>query len=374
MPASEAGALASQSILTVDLGAVAANWRTLRSRLGGRAACAAVVKADAYGLGARRVAPVLAAAGCKTFFVAHLSEGIALRPALAADCSIYVLHGLRPAEIPLFVEHGLVPVLNDLGQVQAWNAAARAAGARRRAAIQFDTGMSRLGLDAAEAARLAGDPALVAAIELDYVMSHLACSELPDHSLNGQQLAEFQQLRAGWPQVRASLVNSSGIFLDPAYLFDLARPGAALYGINPTPMRRNPMRSAVTLAGKILQIRDVDPPRTVGYGATFRAAERTRVAAVAVGYADGWLRALSARGAVFFGDTRLAILGRISMDLITVDVTRAPDAQPGGFVELLGEHVGVDEAAAAAGTNGYEILTRLGSRFHRVYREDALAS
>ncbi len=368
------GAWASQSVLTIDLGAIAANYRTLRSRLGGMAACAAVLKANAYGLGAARVGPALAEAGCKAFFVAHLDEAIALRPVLPADCTVYVLHGLHGGEAPVFLEHGLIPVLNDLGQIRIWRTAARDTGRRLRAILHFDTGMSRLGLDAVEAERLSADRSLVDGIELDYVMSHLACSELPGHSLNAQQLLQFQQLRATWPATRASFVNSSGIYLDPAYFFDLARPGAALFGINPTPMRRNPLRQTVSLAGKILQIRDVDPPGTVGYGATFRVAERTRVASVAVGYADGWLRALSSRGGAFYGDKRIAILGRISMDIITLDVTQAPEAVSGGFVELIGPHQSVDDVAAAAGTNGYEILTRLGARFHRVYREDGATS
>ena len=279
MPGTDPGRLVqtSQSILTIDLGAIAANWRALRTRLGGTAACAAVVKANAYGLGAAKVGPVLATAGCKAFFVAHLGEAVELKPLLPADCIVYVLHGLQANEAATAVAHGVVPVLNDLGQVRQWSEAARAAGKRLRGVLQFDTGMSRLGINAAEADRVAGDRSLTEGIDLDYVMSHLACSELPDHSLNAQQLAEFQRIRAAWPQVKASLVNSSGIFLPPAYFFDLARPGAALYGINPTPMRRNPLRPAVALAGKIVQIREVDPPRTVGYGATFRDRKSTRL-------------------------------------------------------------------------------------------------
>jgi alanine racemase len=376
MPGTDPGssALPSQSVLTIDLGAITANYRALRTRLGGTAACAAVVKADAYGLGAARVAPVLAVAGCKTFFVAHLGEAIALRPLLPQDCSVYVLHGIQTGEIPSVIEHGVIPVLNDLGQVRAWNEAARAAGKRLRGILQFDTGMSRLGLNATEAAELAADRSIIDGIELDYVMSHLACSELPDHSLNAQQLSEFQQLRAQWPDVKASLVNSSGIYLPPAYFFDLARPGAALYGINPTPMRRNPLRGAVTLSGKILQIREVDPPRTVGYGATFRVSQKTRVATVALGYADGWLRALVGKGGAFYRDTRIPIIGRISMDLITLDLSRATQATTGELVEFIGPHQSVDDVAAAAGTNGYEVFCRLGQRFHRIYREDDAAS
>jgi alanine racemase len=238
--------------------------------------------------------------------------------------------------------------------------------------------MSRLGLPEDELETLASEPERLDGIELALVMSHLACADEPGHPLNAEQLARFSAARARLPTAMASFANSSGIFLGAEYHFDLGRPGVALYGINPTPGRPNPMRQVVRLQGKILQVREIDAPRTVGYGATHRAAGPTRVATVAVGYADGYLRSLSNRGSAWLGNQRVPVVGRVSMDLITLDVTGAsPDsAHPGAFVDLIGPELSadpeltVDDVAAAAGTIGYEILTALGQRYHRIYQGD----
>lgn len=372
-PASRSGASAaspSQSILTIDLGAIAANYRLLRKEAG-RAACAAVVKADAYGLGAGRVAPVLAAAGCRHFFVAQFAEAQVVRRVLPKGTALYVLNGILPGEEAEFQRSGVIPVLNDLGQFERWVKAARRAGRSLPAVLHVDTGMSRLGLSPADALALAQDKQRLARVDLRYVMSHLACAEEEHHELNPRQLQAFEEIRAAYATVPASLANSSGIFLGPRYHFDLVRPGAALYGINPQPGRPNRLRNVVRLQGKILQIHDVDPPRTVGYGATHRVAGRTRIATVAAGYADGWPRSLSNRGCALIGEVRVPVIGRVSMDLLTLDITAAPSAAPGDAVELLGERLPVDEVAETAGTIGYEILTRLGRRYHRVYRGSA---
>lgn len=348
------------------MAAIVANYRLLQRQLRRGATCTAVVKGDAYGLGARRVAPALAAAGCREFFVADVGEAAEIRPVLPARAVIYVLNGLLAGEEATFRRGGFVPVLNDLQQVANWQAAARAARRALPAVLHVDTGMSRLGLSPEDALSLAR-PGRLAGLDLKAVISHLACAEDEAEPLNSQQLAAFARIRAAFPGARASLANSSGIFLGPDYHFDFVRPGAALYGVNPQPGRPNPLRHIVSLHGKILQIHDVDPPRTVGYGATHRVAGRTRIATVAAGYADGWPRSLSNRGSAFIGDLRVPVIGRVSMDLITLDVTAAPDVAPGDTVELLGEHISVDEVADAAGTIGYEILTRLGRRYHRVY-------
>lgn len=358
---------ASQSVLTVDLDAIADNYRDLRARAGA-ASCAAVIKADSYGLGALRVGPALAAAGCRDFLVAHLNEGLALRPALPAGCAIYVLNGLLPGEEGALIAAGLIPVLNEPGQIELWRTAARGAGRSLPAVLHIDTGMSRLGLTGAETQALLDAPDRLKGIELRYVMSHLACSEIPDHPLNARQLAAFGAWRAKLPGVRASLANSSGVFLGADYAFDLVRPGAALAGINPLPGRPNPMRTTVRLAGKILQIREVDPPQTVGYGATHRVTGRTRIATIATGYADGWPRTLSNRGSAYVGDIRVPVIGRVSMDLTTIDVTAAPsNLHAGDEVELLGPHLSPDDVAETAGTIAYELLTHLGARYQRVY-------
>ncbi len=365
MPAPEDPGRGAGAVLSIDLAAIAANYRLLCRRLG-HVECAGVVKADAYGLGMDRVAPALAAAGCRWFFVARLDEGVGLRR-LLPEAAIAVFDGPMPGTETAYREHDLMPVLNHSGQIDAW--AALAAEAPLPAILHVDTGMARLGLEPAELDRLAEDPARLARIEPRYVMSHLACADQPDHRMNPRQLAAFAAARRRLPPAPASLANSSGIFLGPEYHFDLARPGVALYGVAPRPETPNPMAQVVNLKGKIVQVRDVDSPMTVGYGATHRVTRAGRLATVAVGYADGYLRSLSNRAHAMIGDVRVPVVGRVSMDLITLDVTAAPPraARPGEWVDLLGPGHGVDALAAEAGTIGYEILTALGQRYHRVY-------
>jgi alanine racemase len=361
------------AILTIDLAAIQANYRTLTKRAGGK--CAAVVKANAYGLGASRVAPALADAGADTFFTALLDEAIAVRQCLAsgpAAPAIYVLNGLAAGPAADFLAHDVIPVLNSLGEIDAWATVARTTGRTLPAAIHMDTGMNRLGLPPAEVEVLAAEPDRLAGIDVRLVMSHLACADEPDHPLNSAQLAAFTAARARLPAAPASLSNSSGIFLGPPFHFDLVRPGAALYGVNPTPGESNPMRQVIRLQGKILQVREIDAPRTVGYGATHRATGPIRVATVAAGYADGYLRSLSNRGSAWIGGQRVSLIGRVSMDLSTFDVTGVSRevACPGATIDLIGPEQGIDDVATAAGTIGYEILTALGHRYHRVYSGD----
>ncbi|MCC6471930.1 MAG: alanine racemase [Alphaproteobacteria bacterium] len=364
------------AVLTIDLDAVRANWRLLGERTR-PAPCAAVLKANAYGLGAARVGPALARAGCRQFFVAQLAEGVALRQALrdkTANTSIFVLNGVMESERLSFEAHGLVPCLNDLGQVDRWAQFARRLERKLPAALQVDTGMNRLGLPAAELDRLAGEPERLAGIDLRLVMSHLACADEPDHPLNRRQLDRFRTAAARLPAARASLAASSGIFLGPDFHFDLARPGVALYGANPTPWTANPMTQVVRLQGKILQVRSVDRGETVGYGASHRFIRPRRIATVGVGYADGFLRAASDRGGAVLGGVAAPIVGRVSMDLITLDVSDAPEelARPGVLVDLIGgdgsgRGRSLEDVAADAGTIPYEILTALGQRYERRY-------
>ncbi len=372
------------AVLTIDLGAVVANWQLLRERLRPGASLGAAVKANAYGLGAREVTAALAAAGCRSFFVATIEEGIEVRAVLAgaseaaipATAAVYVLNGLLPGADEALIAHRLTPVLNSLGDIASWSAAARRREARLPAALHIDTGMARLGLPAEELACLVGEPNRLAGVEPVLVMSHLACADQPEHPLNeGQRQAFGEAFDALAPVLaparpQASLANSAGIFLGSSYHFDLARPGAALYGVQPLAGGLNPMRPVVTLRARILQVRTVAPPKTVGYGATYAVAQPSRIATVAVGYADGYLRSLSNRGRATVGAFEVPLVGRVSMDLITVDVSAVPAeiACPGAFVELIGATQTVDAVAARAGTIGYEILTALGSRYARVYR------
>jgi alanine racemase len=367
--------------LTINLDAVAANWRLLGARLKDGARAAAVVKADGYGLGLGEVAPALHAAGCGDFFVASLDEGIALRGLLAA-CQIYVIFGPTPEDAAEYSRHRLVPVLNDLGQIETWRANSRHGGAAT-ALLQIDTGMSRLGLAPDELARLAGEPERLRGITIAYVMSHLACAEQSGHEMNARQLAEFQaalkSLAASAPRKMpggASLANSSGIFLGADYHFDLVRPGAALYGLNPTPEHSNPMAEVVRLQGKIQQVRCVDSFRSVGYGAAHVVTRPSRIATVPVGYADGYLRSAGNpagnQACGYVGGIRAPVVGRVSMDMITLDVTEIPEelVQPGATIDLIGGRHPVDAFAAAAGTIGYEVLTALGQRYRRRYIEN----
>ena len=358
--------------LTVDLGGLVANWRRL-AEMAAPAECAAVVKADAYGTGTAIAAPALAAAGCATFFVATLDEAIQLRELLGAAPAILMFNGVTAATAADAHAHAIVPVLNDLGQIEAWAGVAAQAQAPIAAAVHVDTGMNRLGLPPGEVAILANEPERLAGIEVRLIMSHLACAGEPDHPMNRAQLLEFLRAKGTLRSAPASLANSSGIFLGPGYHFEMVRPGVALWGGNQTPASANPMAQVVQIKGKIVQVRAVDTGQTVGYGAAFPVAGPGRIATVAVGYADGFLRSIGAvEGRAFgaIGGVRVPLVGRVSMDLITMDVTAvaAEEARPGATVDLIGGGgMTVDEAATAAGTIPYEILTSLGARYHRQY-------
>ncbi|RVT89651.1 alanine racemase [Rhodovarius crocodyli] len=364
----DAAAMRAGAVLSIDLGAIQANWRSLQARLGA-ATCAAVMKADAYGLGAAQVGPALAAAGCTHFFVAHLAEGIALRPHLPEGALIHVLHGCFAGTEAECAAHGLIPVLNSPSQLAAWAALGIARGKRLPALIQLDTGMARFGFSEAELRQVVADGRALAAIELRAVMSHLACADEAAHPANAAQRARFDALRALLPAAPASLAASSGIFLGPDFHYQLARPGVALYGVNPTPGQLNPMQPVVRLDARVIQLRDVPAGTPVGYGHTARTAGPARLATIAVGYADGYLRAGSNKGAAWFAGIPLPLLGRVSMDSIILDASALPEGalHEGALVSLIGPERDVDAVGADAGTIGYEILTSLGARYHRRY-------
>lgn len=351
-----------QAILTVDLAAVVANWRELGARHG--APAAGVVKADAYGLGAARVGRALRDAGCRHFFVAHLGEGISLRAAVGHGPVIAVLGGYAPGEDG---NAGLVPVLNSFGDVLRHAQASRARNWKKPAILHIDTGMARLGLDARDLDRVVGTGELDG-LEVLYVMTHLACADEAENPFNLRQLRRFEAACARLHPMPRSVANSSGIFLGPRFASDLARPGCALYGINPTPGAPNPMRQVVRLEVPVLQVRDISAGESVGYGGSWTAERASRIATVALGYADGYLRALSGRGFCLYGNAQVPLVGRVSMDLVTLDVTDHPLIVPGEYLTFLGAPgVTPDDLAARAGTIGYEILTSLGARYARQY-------
>ncbi|KAB1076026.1 alanine racemase [Methylobacterium planeticum] len=350
--------------LTVDLAGIAENWRRLGAEAPG-IPCAAVVKADAYGCGLAAVAAALWAAGCRTFFVAHLSEAVEARTAIP-EATVYVLNGLLPGSGTALVAHGLRPVLGAREELVEWAALAAEAGRILPAALHVDTGMNRLGLSVPDALSCAGDPLLPRA-GIVLLMSHLVSAELPDDSVNARQIADFARVRAALPGIPASLANSSGVYLGSGAHHDLLRPGYAMFGGNPTPGRPNPMRPVVRLEARIAQIRHVEAGDRVGYNGRWTAPGPRRLATLSLGYADGYPRAASGRGHALVGGAACPILGLISMDLIILDVTEAPGARRGDTAILIGDSLDLDRVGRAAGTIGYEILTGLGSRYVRHY-------
>jgi len=397
------GGMTTATELVIDLDAIAENWRRLASLHTG--ATAAVLKANAYGLGATYVAPKLLAAGCRHFFTAHLSEALEIRPlipqpSLRAERSnpgsaargpeagllrsarndggdecrttlqepmLAVLHGVLPGEEAIFVEQNLTPVLCSLSDIALWRAEAARREQTLDALLHIDTGMSRTGLSPADVATLRENPSLLAGINIHTIMTHLVSAEIPADPINQTQLARFQAAKTLFPTAAASLANSSGSFLGPAFTAGLTRPGAALYGVNPTPGARNPMRPVVSLTARILQIRDIQAGETVGYNGIWTAQRPTRIATIAVGYADGFHRSLSNAGKAFWNGDEIPLVGRVSMDLTTYDVTEWPEITEASSLQLIGEDHPVDALAAEAGTNGYEILTSLGRRYQRRY-------
>src|SRR5467141_1139131 len=378
--ANQAAALAAATatatgVLTVDLDAIVANWRKLE-KTAVPAECAGVIKADAYGCGVGPVARALAGAGCKTFFVATLDEARAARAAIPS-AAIYVLSGFFQNSGDAFAKIDARPVIGDLHELAEWDVFCRRSGWAGGAAIHIDAGMNRLGFTVADALGIiprinSGDHGIT------LVMSHRACAESLHHSLNAKPLATFREIASLFSGVPASLSNSSGVFLGAAFQFDLMRPGAAVYGINPTPEADNPMQPVVELKARIVQIRNVEKGETVGYGGTWTARRPTKLAIVAAGYADGYFRAASAndgtRGAeVIVAGRRCPIAGRISMDLMAIDITDLPPkaVRRGHMATLIGEGITVDELAHHFGTIGYEVLTSLGRRYARIYRGGA---
>ena len=358
------------AVLSIDLAALVTNWRLLKSKCAARDT-GAVIKADGYGIGAVQAAVALKGAGCTTFYVAHLDEGIAVRAAIGPGPRVVVMHGPNRGTEADFAAHKLIPVLNCPQQIAGWRKYAEAADLLAESLVHVDTGMNRLGLTAAEFAdHMAGDG--FNGLHPLALMSHLACAEV-NHPLNETQRQHFADrltaFRTKFPEAYGSFANSSGIFLPAAYHYDFARPGVALYGVNPTPDKPNPMIPVVRLNAKIIQVRRVDQASTVGYGATVVAPDGVKLATVSIGYADGLPRSWGAGGRGYIDGIKAPVVGRVSMDLVIFDVSSVPDSSlhPGALMEIIGTHTTVDEAATAAGTIGYEILTSLGSRYHRHY-------
>ncbi len=362
-----------RTTLEIDLARVRRNWRKL-DNTAAAATCAAVVKANGYGLGLEEIITAVAAEGCRIFFVATLEEGRRARIA-ANKAEIYIMDGLLADAEAYYSNFDLRPVLSSAEEIADWTCFCTSQGRRLPAALHVDTGMRRLGVPLDEFMQMAGPQDLLSTFELTLLMSHLTSANQPEDPQNQLQLQRFEQARSVVPGVRCSLANSAGIFLGPEFHFDVVRPGIAIYGGRAF-NGKNPMANVVKLNARILEVQCAEAGDTVGYGAVHRLTRPSRIATVAVGYADGLLRVLggdeTAHGALaFIGDHQVPVIGRISMDLTTLNVTDVPEhlARRGGWIEMIGDHVTVDDLADRAGTIGYEILTRLGPRMHRIYHE-----
>ena len=360
--------LPSRARLTIDRDALAHNYAVLKAAAGD-AEMVPVVKGDGYGLGAGPICRRLWAEGARAFFVARLSEGEALRVELGAGrpATLYVLDGFPNGAGPRLVAAGLTPVLTTVPQVIEAQAFAAQQGAALPVGLHVDTGMNRQGITPDEARALVQAPDSFRHLDLGLIMSHLGSATDPADPRSAAQLARFAPIRALFPQVRASLSASAGIFLGPDYRFDLVRPGVSLYGGGPLGRPDPRIRAVATLEAPILQLRQVKTGESVGYGATFVAESTMQVAILAAGYADGYPRNASPRAFAAVAGMRRRLLGRVSMDMIAVDVTET-DVKVGDKVELLGPNLMVDDLAAAAGTTAYEVLTRLPLRAQRTYR------
>jgi alanine racemase len=358
------------AVLSIDLGALCFNFRALAKKAG-KSACSAAIKGDAYGLGLKPAAKALWAEGCRSFYVARPEEGAALREILPR-AAISVLDGLYEGHASYYRKHQLVPALTTLAQLHDW----AKDGKGQPCTLHVDTGINRAGLQPSEWLAFTGNDTLLRKLNIRMLMSHLACGDDKQSPMNQQQLDRFQALRNAVPHVAASFANSSGIFLGRAYHFDEVRPGVALYGGNPTPYQKNPMKPVATLEARILQVRAIQAGETVGYSATWQAQRPSRIAIIAAGYADGVARKLSSSkpngpAQVYLGGQRCPIVGRVSMDMMTIDVTDVTERKlaRSTHAELFGKNISVDEAAGWAGTISYELLTHLGKRYTRVYKQ-----
>lgn len=358
--------------LTIQCSALRANYRILQDRVGAGVTVSAVVKANAYGLGAEKVAAILKQQGCTHFFVANLREAQRLRAA-HSDITIIILNGFYDSEAAAYLEGRFIPVLDSRREIERCSALAAKKGTALPAYLHCNTGMNRLGMDRPLAEELATNPALTKGLDIQCVMSHLACADEQSHPLNTAQLKAFQEIAALFPGVPKALANSSGIFLGADYHFDMVRPGMALYGLNPTPYAdENPMQPVVSLEVPVICTRTLKRGSIIGYGATYTCADDTAVATIGAGYADGIFRSLSNTGALYWQDVRCPIIGRVSMDLLSVDLSAIPPAQRpqvGDDMELIGPHQSPADIGALAGSFDYETLTALSQRYERIYKD-----
>ena len=359
----------SNSFLEINIDSIIHNYQLINNKVG-NTECAAVLKADAYGMGASVIAKALDKAGCSTFFVATIDEGIELRACFSKnENQIAVLSGLLEGSEDIFYSNKLTPVLNDTEQIKKWAIYNKQKKISAPSILHIDTGMNRLGLTINELYDIIKNPTELKELHVEWIMSHLACGDQPRDIMNEKQLSVFLNAKKEFPNVKASLANSAGVFLGQSYHLDMVRPGIALYGSGSGSIPSKPLKQVIKLYSRILQIRTLSTGASVGYGASYRVSEATRVATVGLGYADGYLRSLSNCSWVFFNGLRLPVIGRISMDYITIDITQiaSEKIKTGDFIEIIGDKFTLDDLATVANTVPHELLTRLGTRHHRIY-------
>lgn len=354
--------------LIIDLDAVAHNYRTVCALVKKGTLCAAVLKANAYGMGVKEVSMRLYQEGCRHFFLAHLSEAIEIKNFVGQDSVIYVLNGLRRGDEEVYAHYNLIPVLGDPHQIHTWNSFCQNKQQSLKAALHFDTGITRTGLSVNAVQGLG--LLQISHMEIICVLSHLACTYQPSHPMNESQRLAFDELQKRFPFALASFANSGALFFGPDYHYDMTRVGLALTGCRiAVPHGEYRLKPSLKAYAQILQINEISPGDSVGYDATFIASRPSRIATLGIGYADGYLRSLSNRGEVYFAGQKLPVVGRISMDLTTIDITDVPPNKifPGDWVELFGDNLRADKVAEKAETISWELFTRLGSRFERLY-------
>ncbi len=350
--------------LSIDLKALAHNYTLLTNRTNPNCQAAGIVKADAYGLGVAQIVSVLEKQNCPFYFVATPDEAFDLRS--MTDKPVAVLNGIFPGTEKDYLHHNLTPVLNSLSAIESWQTVAKQNETNLPAIIHCDTGMNRLGLGSDEIEKFFERSSQYKNLTIKLIMSHFACADEQENTMTHTQYERFVKIAKHFPQAQKSLANSAGIFRSPDYHFDMVRPGMALYGLNPTPEINNPMKPIVTLKTRILQLRTAPKGENVGYGATHRIEKNTTLATVALGYADGFLRALGNKGILYYKGSPCPIVGRVSMDLVTVDMGDKTPLE-NEKLEVIGPHQSADDLAKAAGTIGYEVLTNLGTRYQRRY-------
>ncbi len=354
----------TKPILEINLSSVKQNYLLAKSKLSGGANCSAVIKTNAYGIGAREVFKALKSVGCTDFYFSYFDEANALHDLYSGDERIYVFAPQNDMEMRELLRHNYIPVLNSLKEIAALRYIAHGSGINTPCVIQFDTGMNRVGLNYYDIESLD-----LEGLDILYLMSHLACADTPTHPKNMEQLDKVKKIRRVLPGYKFSLCNSSGIFLGNNYHFDQARPGCMLYGINPTPELENPALPVASVYAKVVGIRELRKAESVSYGATVVMPKGTRIATLAIGYADGYHRVLSNHAFCYFNNFKLPVLGCVTMDFIMVDITKVPEQYLANFsyVEVMGANIKVDEIAKRAKTIGYEILTSLHNRYNRFY-------